>query len=261
MLGYPLTDETTTPDGVGRYNHFQSGSIYWTPSTGAHEVHGAIRGLWASLGWERSWLGYPISSELTTPDGVGRYSLFQHGGIFWTPTGGAVAVRELVRVHAKVLTTPTVPIATMVASMQQVYGTAGVGVILASTETLNLPALNDCDVGGCTMGTTTGEQDLLFSNRNNVGTNEVVAYFVRSTVPPYNGCAAFPAGRPGAVVAQGATTWTLGHELGHVLGLPHVNDNNRLMTGNGTSNITNPPPDLVATEITTMNASTFTLRP
>jgi uncharacterized protein with LGFP repeats len=31
FLGYPKTDERTTPDGVGRYNHFQKGSIYWHP--------------------------------------------------------------------------------------------------------------------------------------------------------------------------------------------------------------------------------------
>jgi hypothetical protein len=29
-------------------------------------------------------------------------------------------------------------------------------------------------------------------------------------------------------------------------GLAHVNDNNRLMTGNGTDNITNPPPAIIA---------------
>jgi LGFP repeat len=49
LLGYPLTDETGTPDGVGRYNHFQNGSIYWTPETGAHETHGAIRDEWQGL--------------------------------------------------------------------------------------------------------------------------------------------------------------------------------------------------------------------
>jgi len=54
FLGAPLNDETGTPDGIGRFNHFQGGSIYWTPATGAHEVHGAIRDKWASLGWERS---------------------------------------------------------------------------------------------------------------------------------------------------------------------------------------------------------------
>jgi len=42
------------------------------------------------------------------------------------------------------------------------------------------------------------------------------------------------------------------------LGLSHVSDNNRLMTGLGTDNITNPPPDIIASEKTTMLASSFT---
>jgi uncharacterized protein with LGFP repeats len=259
FLGYPLTNETATPDGVGRFNHFQGGSIYWTPTTGAHEVHGAIRGLWSQLGWERSFLGYPLSNELSTADGASRYSLFQHGVIVWSATGGAVACRELLRVHVKVLTTPTVPIVTSLAEMQTVYSAAEIGVICASIETLNLPTLNDCDVGQCVRGQTTTEQNQLFANRNNVGAHDVVAYFVRSTNPPLNGCAAHPNGQPGAVIAQGATRWTLGHELGHVLGLNHVNDNNRLMTGNGTANITNPPPDLISSEIQTMRNSDLTV--
>ncbi len=40
-LGLPLTDETGTPDGIGRFNHFQGGSIYWTPATGAAMVRGS----------------------------------------------------------------------------------------------------------------------------------------------------------------------------------------------------------------------------
>ena len=68
FLGYPTTDESGTPDGVGRFNHFQAGSIYWTPSTGAHEVHGLIRDYWAANGWERNAaLGYPITDE-SIPD-------------------------------------------------------------------------------------------------------------------------------------------------------------------------------------------------
>jgi hypothetical protein len=47
--------------------------------------------------------------------------------------------------------------------------------------------------------------------------------------------------------------------VGHVLGLFHVNNNDRLMTGNGTANITNPPPDLIASEVATMLASPFTI--
>lgn len=89
FLGYPLTDETPTPDGVGRFNHFEGGSIYWTPNTGAHEVHGAIRDLWSSMGWERSFLGYPLTNELATADGIGRFSDFQGGQISWSPSLGA----------------------------------------------------------------------------------------------------------------------------------------------------------------------------
>jgi hypothetical protein len=117
------------------------------------------------------------------------------------------------------------------------------------------------DVGACTLGSTTAEQVTLFNNRNNVGANDVVAYFVQATNPPFNGCASHPDGRPGAVIASGATQWTMGHEIGHVLGLFHVNDNNRLMTGNGTANITNPPPDLINSEITTMRNSNLTVNP
>ncbi|ULT43679.1 hypothetical protein KRR40_09830 [Niabella defluvii] len=95
FLGYPLTNETKTPDGVGRYNHFQGGSIYWHPSTGAWEVHGAIRDHWASLGWERSALGYPVSNEQVVFGGAGRISHFQKGSIYWSPTQGARVLRSL----------------------------------------------------------------------------------------------------------------------------------------------------------------------
>ncbi|PSN14865.1 hypothetical protein C7293_09780 [filamentous cyanobacterium CCT1] len=95
FLGQPETDELTTPDGVGRFNHFQGGSIYWTPSTGAHEVHGAIRDKWAELGWERSWLGYPITDEIEFPEG-GRVSSFQHGTIYWWPDTGAIELNDVV---------------------------------------------------------------------------------------------------------------------------------------------------------------------
>jgi len=169
-----------------------------------------------------------------------------------------------VRMHLKVLQQPTVAIDTSVRQMRDLYESAGMRVEIASTENLNLPTLLDCDVGDCNMGQTTAEQNQLFGNRNNVGTNEVVAYFIRSTVPPSNGCAAHPSGRPGAVVAQGATQWTLAHEIGHVLGLSHCDTPearlfDRLMTGGGTGNITNPPPDLIGSEVTTMRNSALTV--
>jgi hypothetical protein len=97
VLGFPITDETATPDGAGRFNHFDGGSIYWTESTGAFEVRGAIRQKWADLGWERGYLGYPVTNETTTPDGIGRFNHFEGGSIYWAPHRGAHAVNVFVR--------------------------------------------------------------------------------------------------------------------------------------------------------------------
>jgi hypothetical protein len=88
VLKVPTTDELATPDQVGRYVHFEGGSIYWHPAIGAYEVHGTIRNKWESLGWEKSHLGYPLSDEMTMEDGVGRYSAFQGGRIYYHPDHG-----------------------------------------------------------------------------------------------------------------------------------------------------------------------------
>jgi hypothetical protein len=170
-----------------------------------------------------------------------------------------VGVNSTIRLHTKVLTAPDVDIETMLHNMRDVYSVGAFDVEWLSNETLSASELEDLDVGECVLGMTTAEQNELFDNRNNVAADEVVVYFVRSTVPPYNGCAAHPIGRPGAVVAQGASPWTLAHEVGHVLGLTHIDDNDRLMTGNGTANITNPPPDLISSEIATMDSSGLTI--
>ncbi|WP_245573960.1 AbfB domain-containing protein [Amycolatopsis nigrescens] len=92
--GVPVTDETGTPDGVGRFNHFlRGGSIYWTPSTGAHPVYGAIKQLWKSMDWERSYLGYPTGDPVYSPGLVRQ--VFQGGRIDHNPdTGATTAYRH-----------------------------------------------------------------------------------------------------------------------------------------------------------------------
>jgi hypothetical protein len=97
FLGFPTTDESRLADGLGRFNHFERGSIFWHPSTGAFEVHGQIRDKWAALGWERSWLGYPISDELALHDqDSGQCSVFQNGSIYWWPDVGARDLRGVI---------------------------------------------------------------------------------------------------------------------------------------------------------------------
>ncbi|NAZ75603.1 hypothetical protein GTQ99_09245 [Kineococcus sp. T13] len=88
-LGFPATDDTSTPNGRGYYTHFQGGSIYWSPATGAHDVRGAIRDKWASTGWENGHLGFSRTGDTRTPNGSGYYNHFQGGSIYWSPATGA----------------------------------------------------------------------------------------------------------------------------------------------------------------------------
>jgi uncharacterized protein with LGFP repeats len=92
--GYPITDESKTPDQRGRFNHFRAihlpgkpeASIYWTPQTGAAAVYGAIRAKWAAEGWERGRMGYPTGDEVA--DGPYRRNTFERGFIRWSSAGG-----------------------------------------------------------------------------------------------------------------------------------------------------------------------------
>jgi hypothetical protein len=103
MLGAPLHEERTCPDGEGRFRSYERGSIHHHPDTGTWETHGGIRDFWARLGWENGFLGYPVSDErdYSTDDYIvgvmgdpyleeypdhkilGRCSFFQGGCIVW----------------------------------------------------------------------------------------------------------------------------------------------------------------------------------
>lgn len=97
FLGFPTRDQTTAPDGQGSYTYFEGGSIYWSPGTGAHEVHGQIWQAWAASGWETGPLGYPVTDETRTPNGRGTYNNFRGGSIYWSPTTGAQVVTGEIR--------------------------------------------------------------------------------------------------------------------------------------------------------------------
>jgi hypothetical protein len=77
-LGKLMIDVTVCPDGIGYCSHYEGGSIYFSPQTGAHEVRGAIRDRWLGLGAEQSFLGYPTEDERDGPGGA-RVSQFQRG--------------------------------------------------------------------------------------------------------------------------------------------------------------------------------------
>jgi uncharacterized protein with LGFP repeats len=94
ILGAASSDEMDVPGVPGaRMNTFQSGTIYWSPGTGAHVVYGGIGNLYQSMGGPLSYLGLPTTDEQGIPGG--RVSYFQNGKILWTPSGGAYAVQSV----------------------------------------------------------------------------------------------------------------------------------------------------------------------
>ena len=90
-LGFPTSPEQTTPDGAGRYVHFENGSIYFSPATGAHAIPRAVFDEWATIGWETGDLGYPTGSARQVAGGTVQQ--FQGGYIAVDPQGGAQWVR------------------------------------------------------------------------------------------------------------------------------------------------------------------------
>jgi Metallo-peptidase family M12B Reprolysin-like len=197
----------------------------------------------------------------------------------WTMVGNTGKPhRERLRLHVKIVsaTLPANLINNSVQTMQRLYSDAGILVELVSTENLSAnPAvipLATINVGTCD-GKTTTQQNTLFGNRNGVGANDVVAYFVTATTPSaLNGCATHPSGRPGCVVTAIASNFTLAHEIGHVLGLVHFPRGTcvagdcpplapaptRLMTCCGTGLLTGTPV-ITAGEVSTMIGSGLTV--
>ncbi|MGY1715091.1 N-acetylmuramoyl-L-alanine amidase [Geodermatophilus sp. SYSU D01106] len=96
VLGYPIADAGSAPDGRGRYQHFQHGSVYGTQATGAHVVRSSVYDLWARTGWEKGALGYPTSPSRATPDAQGLYGHFEGGSVYWTRATGAHVLRGAV---------------------------------------------------------------------------------------------------------------------------------------------------------------------
>jgi V8-like Glu-specific endopeptidase len=102
ILGLPTTEERPTTCGAGRYNFFDEGTIHATATVAPHATTGPILDKWASMGWECSYLGFPTSdvSDTTCPDkqkAPGRYSLFEHGAIHWSPNVGAFATNGAIK--------------------------------------------------------------------------------------------------------------------------------------------------------------------
>ena len=154
----------------------------------------------------------------------------------------------------------------MVAYACKVYAPHGIEICAKPVEAVNLAALADLHVGACWKRTPTADQQTLFGYGNNVPSDELCVYFVRSIVGvrPFAGCstlaaaATYPNGRAVAVIDSNlATSWTLGHECGHLLGLSDVAlDTTRVMFHTPAS-IAVDPPVLNPGEVVTIEKSPF----
>ncbi len=102
-LGDALGAEYDVPGG--RAQDFRGGRVYWSPSTGAREVHGGVLERYLALGGPGGALGLPTSDETAAPGGAGN--TFTGGDLWWSPSTGALVVRGDVRARWRALGGPT----------------------------------------------------------------------------------------------------------------------------------------------------------
>ncbi|GAA5437593.1 LGFP repeat-containing protein [Deinococcus aquaticus] len=108
-LALPVTDETTSPDGQGRFTHFQgNASVYWHPHTGPMIICGDLRAHWAASGWELGAYGYPTSDPLTS--GPGECFSDLQGGVLYVadhaprePATAHLSARDLLNAFSRAL--------------------------------------------------------------------------------------------------------------------------------------------------------------
>ncbi len=96
LLGAPVGGEYPVRGGIAQ--NYVHGRIYYSPATGAHEVHGAILAHYLRLGGPVGVLRLPTSDETSTPASTGRYNTFIAGAIYWSPATNAHEVHGAIRV-------------------------------------------------------------------------------------------------------------------------------------------------------------------
>jgi hypothetical protein len=88
-LGMPRSPEQDGPNG-GKYQAFTGGDVYWSQTTGAHNVWGDIMAAWKEHGGPGGALGYPTTDEKDSANG-GKEAHFTGGTIAWTDGQATVA--------------------------------------------------------------------------------------------------------------------------------------------------------------------------
>lgn len=101
FLGYPISDENIIyKDGheIGRSSNFEFGTIYWSGTTGAFEMHGLLlKSYMREFGGPAGNLGFPTSDELRSPRGFYQFNNFQNGVL--TYNNGNSNIRMVSNLH------------------------------------------------------------------------------------------------------------------------------------------------------------------
>ncbi len=90
-LGYPTGDDTAAAVNPGFFTEFQHGAIYWSRTTEARVLRGAILEKWRAWGAQAGALGYPTGDDTPAPGGA--TTAFQGGRVLWSAPTGAQVVR------------------------------------------------------------------------------------------------------------------------------------------------------------------------
>jgi uncharacterized protein with LGFP repeats len=91
-LGYPVTDTTCGLARGGCYQHFQGGTVMYSPANGSWGVTGVLRDGWFRTGSEGGALGYPTNAPICGLRDGGCFQRFETGALYWSPASGARAV-------------------------------------------------------------------------------------------------------------------------------------------------------------------------
>ncbi|MCK4928772.1 MAG: hypothetical protein KAR76_03455, partial [Methanosarcinales archaeon] len=83
-LGNPYSGTMKTIREDGYFQRFQHGSIYWSSTSGAFEIHGGVESKYMSMGYEASYLKYPTFDTVALTNGC-SFNDFMGGAIYFNP--------------------------------------------------------------------------------------------------------------------------------------------------------------------------------
>lgn len=88
-LGWPTTSSFGLKEsGLGQ--HFEMGSIYFSPASGAWDIRQPFLSGYAASNWENGALGYPTGTPINIRSGA--FQPFQRGNVYWSQATGAQGV-------------------------------------------------------------------------------------------------------------------------------------------------------------------------